>query len=117
MFADMLPDMIANIPFELVLPPLAAAAAVATACGAISLSRCPPMVVLNATPAGDLLREHGHRRDWRSLLVVVPSPGDLVVAFWALFWRLPTRALARIVGYLLLGIVPDASDLWLSTEL
>ncbi|KAI4861675.1 hypothetical protein F4820DRAFT_451719 [Hypoxylon rubiginosum] len=99
---------------SLPLLPIAATVAVATVCAAISLAMPPPALYLNAA---DPLLPRQDRTDWQSLRVVAPSPGDLLVAFWALFWRVPTRLITRAVGFFLGGVVGDANDLWLSTEL
>ncbi|KAI1768384.1 hypothetical protein GGR53DRAFT_477945 [Hypoxylon sp. FL1150] len=86
---------------------------VATTCGAIS----PALSHDIRLKAAESHLERQDRKDWRSLRILMPSPGDLLVAHWALFWRVPIRVIIRIMGFCLRNVVGDADDLWLSTEL
>ncbi|KAI1770119.1 hypothetical protein F4818DRAFT_446572 [Hypoxylon cercidicola] len=100
-----------------ILLPTIVSVVVATVCGAISLSRSPPLSCEPGRNADESYLEQQDLKDWQSLRIVMPSPGDLLIAHWALFWRVPTRIVARIVGFCLKGVVGDAEDVWLSTEL
>ncbi|KAI6083088.1 hypothetical protein F4821DRAFT_263300 [Hypoxylon rubiginosum] len=99
------------------LLPIVASIVVATICGAITLSASPALTRNLGIRTAEPHLERQDLKDWHSLRILMPSPGDLLIAHWALFWRIPTRIIARIMGFCLRGVVGDADDLWLSTEL
>ncbi|KAI2631387.1 hypothetical protein GGS26DRAFT_557561 [Hypomontagnella submonticulosa] len=55
--------------------------------------------------------------DRLSLRIFLPSLKDLLIAHWALFWRLPIQATLWVIGWGLEDLLGGAGDLWLSAEL